>query len=254
MKIEGSGALVSGGASGLGEATVRRLHEAGAKVVIADVNPEKGEPLAEELGATFIQCDVREEDQVQAAVDKAAEVDGGLRIAVSCAGTGIPVKVASSKGPHPLDAFKVIIDINLIGTFNVMRLSAFSMLSDNEPDGEGERGVLINTASVAAFEGQVGQIAYSASKGGVVGMTIPAARDLADKGIRVNTIAPGLFDTPLLGALPQEQRDALGAQVPFPSRLGRPAEYGQLVESIVENPMLNGETIRLDGAIRMSPR
>ncbi len=254
MKIEGSGAVVSGGASGLGEATVRRLHEAGAKVVIADVNPEKGEPLAEELGATFIQCDVREEDQVQAAVDKAAEVDGGLRIAVSCAGTGIPVKVASSKGPHPLDAFKVIIDINLIGTFNVMRLSAFSMLSDNEPDGEGERGVLINTASVAAFEGQVGQIAYSASKGGVVGMTIPAARDLADKGIRVNTIAPGLFDTPLLGALPQEQRDALGAQVPFPSRLGRPAEYGQLVESIVENPMLNGETIRLDGAIRMSPR
>jgi len=254
MKIEGSGALVSGGASGLGEATVRRLHDAGAKVVIADVNPEKGEPLAEELGATFVQCDVREEDQVQAAVDKAAEADGGLRIAVSCAGTGIPVKVASSKGPHPLDAFKVIIDINLVGTFNVMRLAAFSMLSGNEPDEEGERGVLINTASVAAFEGQVGQIAYSASKGGVVGMTIPAARDLADKGIRVNTIAPGLFDTPLLGALPQEQRDALGAQVPFPSRLGRPAEYGQLVQSIVENPMLNGETIRLDGAIRMSPR
>ncbi len=254
MKIEGSGALVSGGASGLGEATVRRLHEAGAKVVIADVNPEKGEPLAEELGAAFVQCDVREEDQVQAAVDKAAEADGGLRIAVSCAGTGIPIKVASSKGPHPLDAFKVIIDINLIGTFNVMRLAAFRMLSDNEPDDEGERGVVINTASVAAFEGQVGQIAYSASKGGVVGMTIPAARDLADKGIRVNTIAPGLFDTPLLGALPQEQRDALGAQVPFPSRLGRPAEYGQLVESIVENPMLNGETIRLDGAIRMSPR
>lgn len=254
MQIEGSGALVSGGASGLGEATVRRLHEAGAKVVIADVNPEKGEALASELGIEFVQCDVREEDQVQAAVDKAAGAEGGLRIAVSCAGTGIPVKVASSKGPHPLDAFKVIIDINLIGTFNVMRLSAFRMLSDNAPDDEGERGVLINTASVAAFEGQVGQIAYSASKGGVVGMTIPAARDLADKGIRVNTIAPGLFDTPLLGALPQEQRDALGAQVPFPSRLGRPAEYGQLVESIVENPMLNGETIRLDGAIRMSPR
>ena len=254
MKIEGSGAVVSGGASGLGEATVRRLHEAGAQVVIADVNPEKGEPLAEELGATFVQCDVREEDQVQAAVDKAAEAERGLRIAVSCAGTGIPVKVASSKGPHPLDAFKVIIDINLVGTFNLMRLAAFKMLSDTEPDEEGERGVVINTASVAAFEGQVGQIAYSASKGGVVGMTIPAARDLADKGIRVNTIAPGLFDTPLLGALPQEQRDALGAQVPFPSRLGRPAEYGQLAQSIVENPMLNGETIRLDGAIRMSPR
>jgi NAD(P)-dependent dehydrogenase (short-subunit alcohol dehydrogenase family) len=254
MDIEGKGAIVSGGASGLGEATVRRLHAAGAQVVIADVNPEKGEPLAEELGITFVQTDVREEDQVQAAVDKAAEAEGGLRIAISCAGTGIPIKVASSKGPHPLDAFKVIIDINLIGTFNLMRLAAFSMLSSNEPDAEGERGVCINTASVAAFEGQVGQIAYSASKGGVVAMTITAARDLADKGIRVNTIAPGLFDTPLLGALPEDKRAALGAQVPFPSRLGRPAEYAQLAQQIVENPMLNGETIRLDGAIRMAPR
>jgi NAD(P)-dependent dehydrogenase (short-subunit alcohol dehydrogenase family) len=254
MDIEGKGAIVSGGASGLGEATVRRLHAAGAQVVIADVNPEKGEPLAEELGITFVQTDVREEDQVQAAVDKAAEAEGGLRIAISCAGTGIPIKVASSKGPHPLDAFKVIIDINLIGTFNLMRLAAFSMLSSNEPDAEGERGVCINTASVAAFEGQVGQIAYSASKGGVVAMTITAARDLADKGIRVNTIAPGLFDTPLLGALPEDKRAALGAQVPFPSRLGRPEEYAQLAQQIVENPMLNGETIRLDGAIRMAPR
>ena len=254
MDIEGKGAIVSGGASGLGEATVRRLHAAGAVVVIADVNPEKGEPLAEELGITFVQTDVREEDQVQAAVDKAAEVEGGLRIAISCAGTGIPIKVASSKGPHPLDAFKVIIDINLIGTFNLMRLAAFSMLSNNEPDAEGERGVCINTASVAAFEGQVGQIAYSASKGGVVAMTITAARDLADKGIRVNTIAPGLFDTPLLGALPEDKRAALGAQVPFPSRLGRPEEYAQLAQQIAENPMLNGETIRLDGAIRMAPR
>ena len=254
MDIEGKGAIVSGGASGLGAATVRRLHAAGANVVIADVNPEKGEPLAEELGIPFVQTDVREEDQVQAAVDKASEAEGGLRIAISCAGTGIPIKVASSKGPHPLDAFKVIIDINLIGTFNLMRLAAFSMLSNNEPDAEGERGVCINTASVAAFEGQVGQIAYSASKGAVVGMTIPAARDLADKGIRVNTIAPGLFDTPLLGALPEEQRAALGAQVPFPSRLGRPEEYAQLAQQIVENPMLNGETIRLDGAIRMAPR
>jgi NAD(P)-dependent dehydrogenase (short-subunit alcohol dehydrogenase family) len=223
-------------------------------VVIADVNPEKGEPLAEELGIAFVQTDVREEDQVQAAVDKAAEAEGGLRIAISCAGTGIPIKVASSKGPHPLDAFKVIIDINLIGTFNLMRLAAFSMLSNNEPDAEGERGVCINTASVAAFEGQVGQIAYSASKGGVVAMTITAARDLADKGIRVNTIAPGLFDTPLLGALPEDKRAALGAQVPFPSRLGRPEEYAQLAQQIAENPMLNGETIRLDGAIRMAPR
>jgi len=254
MDIEGKGAIVSGGASGLGAATVRRLHAAGANVVIADVNPEKGEPLAEELGIPFVQTDVREEDQVQAAVDKAAEAEGGLRIAISCAGTGIPIKVASSKGPHPLDAFKVIIDINLIGTFNLMRLAAFSMLSNNEPDAEGERGVCINTASVAAFEGQVGQIAYSASKGGVVAMTITAARDLADKGIRVNTIAPGLFDTPLLGALPEDKRAALGAQVPFPSRLGRPEEYAQLAQQIVENPMLNGETIRLDGAIRMAPR
>jgi len=254
MDIEGKGAIVSGGASGLGEATVRRLHAAGAQVVIADVNPEKGEPLAEELGIPFVQTDVREEDQVQAAVDKAAEAEGGLRIAVSCAGTGIPIKVASSKGPHPLDAFKVIIDINLIGTFNLMRLAAFSMLTNNEPDEEGERGVCINTASVAAFEGQVGQIAYSASKGGVVAMTITAARDLADKGIRVNTIAPGLFDTPLLGALPEDKRAALGAQVPFPSRLGRPEEYAQLAQQIAENPMLNGETIRLDGAIRMAPR
>ena len=254
MDIEGKGAIVSGGASGLGEATVRRLHAAGAVVVIADVNPEKGEPLAEELGITFVQTDVREEDQVQAAVDKAAEAEGGLRIAISCAGTGIPIKVASSKGPHPLDAFKVIIDINLVGTFNLMRLAAFSMLSSNEPDEEGERGVCINTASVAAFEGQVGQIAYSASKGGVVAMTITAARDLADKGIRVNTIAPGLFDTPLLGALPEDKRAALGAQVPFPSRLGRPEEYAQLAQQIAENPMLNGETIRLDGAIRMAPR
>ena len=254
MDIEGKGAIVSGGASGLGEATVRRLHAAGAKVVIADVNPEKGEPLAEELGITFVQTDVREEDQVQAAVDKASEAEGGLRIAISCAGTGIPIKVASSKGPHPLDAFKVIIDINLVGTFNLMRLAAFSMLSSNEPDEGGERGVCINTASVAAFEGQVGQIAYSASKGGVVAMTITAARDLADKGIRVNTIAPGLFDTPLLGALPEDKRAALGAQVPFPSRLGRPEEFAQLAQQIAENAMLNGETIRLDGAIRMAPR
>jgi NAD(P)-dependent dehydrogenase (short-subunit alcohol dehydrogenase family) len=164
------------------------------------------------------------------------------------------VKVASSKGPHPLEAFKVILDINLVGTFNVMRLAAFRMLSENEPDAGGERGVLINTASVAAFEGQVGQIAYSASKGGVVGMTITAARDLADKGIRVCTIAPGLFDTPLLAALPDDAKASLGAQVPFPSRLGDPAEYAQLAAAIVENPMLNGETIRLDGAIRIAPR
>ena len=254
MKIEGSGALVSGGASGLGEATVRRLHALGAAVTIADVNSEKGEPLAAELGIPFVACDVREEDQVQAAVDRAAQAPGGLRIAVSCAGTGIPIKIASSRGPHPVEAFKVILDINLVGTFNVMRLAAFKMLTENEPDAGGERGLLVNTASVAAFEGQIGQVAYAASKGGIVGMTITAARDLADKGIRVNTIAPGLFDTPLLGALPEEQRVALGAQVPFPSRLGHPEEYAQLVVAIAENAMLNGETIRLDGGIRMSPK
>ncbi len=254
MKIEGSGALVSGGASGLGEATVRRLHALGAAVTIADVNPEKGEPLAAELGIPFVACDVREEDQVQAAVDRAAQTPGGLRIAVSCAGTGIPIKTASSRGPHPVEAFKVILDINLVGTFNVMRLAAFKMLTENQPDAGGERGLLVNTASVAAFEGQIGQVAYAASKGGIVGMTITAARDLADKGIRVNTIAPGLFDTPLLGALPEEQRVALGAQVPFPSRLGHPEEYAQLVTAIAENAMLNGETIRLDGGIRMSPK
>jgi len=254
MKIEAAGAVVTGGASGLGEATVRRLHAGGAQVVIADVNPEKGEALASELGIDFVQCDVRDEEQTQAAVDKAAEAEGGLRIAVSCAGTGIPIKVASSKGPHPLEAFKVLVDINLVGTFNLMRLAAFKMLTDNTPNDEGERGVLINTASVAAFDGQVGQIAYSATKGGVVGMTLPAARDLADKGIRVCTIAPGLFDTPLLGALPEDARNSLGKQVPFPSRLGRPAEYAELAAHIVENAMLNGETIRLDGAIRMAPR
>ncbi len=254
MNIDGAGAIVSGGASGLGAATVRRLHAAGAKVVIADLDAEKGEVLAQELAVPFVQCDVREEEQVQAAVDKAAEAPGGLRIAISCAGTGMPAKIASSRGPHPLDAFRLIIDINLVGTFNLMRLAAFKMLSENQPGDGGERGVLVNTASVAAFEGQIGQIAYSASKAGIVGMTITAARDLADKGIRVCTIAPGLFATPLLAAMPEDVRATLGAQVPFPSRLGRPEEFASLATHIVENPMLNGETIRLDGAIRMTPK
>ncbi|WP_205699301.1 3-hydroxyacyl-CoA dehydrogenase [Conexibacter sp. SYSU D00693] len=253
MDIEGCGALVSGGASGLGEATVRHLHERGATVVIADVNAEKGEALAGELGCAFVPCDVREEAPVQAAVDKVVEEAGGIHVAVSCAGTGLPLKLASSKGPHPLDAFKVIIDINLVGTFNVMRLASFKMF-DNAPNASGERGVLVQTASVAAFEGQVGQVNYSASKGAIVGMTLPAARDLAPKGIRVCTIAPGLFNTPLLAALPEEAKESLGKQVPFPPRLGEPSEYAQLVGSIVTNPMLNGETIRLDGAIRMQPK
>jgi NAD(P)-dependent dehydrogenase (short-subunit alcohol dehydrogenase family) len=253
MQISGSGALVVGGASGLGEATARRLAQQGAVLTIADINAERGQALADELGAGFTQVDVREEDQVQAAVEQAAQAPGGLRIAVTCAGTGWAQKTASSKGPHPLEPFQVIIAINLIGTFNVLRLAGQAMIG-NEPGDEGERGVLVNTASIAAFDGQVGQVAYSASKGGVVGMTLPVARDLAQYGIRVNTIAPGLFDTQLLAALPEEARESLGATIPFPPRLGRPAEYALLVEQIVTNPMLNGETIRLDGALRMAPR
>jgi NAD(P)-dependent dehydrogenase (short-subunit alcohol dehydrogenase family) len=253
MVIDGSAALVSGGASGLGEATVRELHARGAHVTIADVNAEKGQALATELALEFVPCDVRNEEQVQAAVERAAAGEGGLRIAVSCAGTGWAQKVAGSKGPHPLMPFETIISINLIGTFNLLRFAASTMIA-NEPSEDGERGVCVQTASIAAFDGQVGQIAYSASKGGVVGMTLPAARDLAQYGIRVNTVAPGLFDTPLLAALPQEARAALGAGVPFPQRLGLPAEYAQLACHIVENRMLNGETIRLDGALRMPPR
>ena len=253
MDIEGSCAIVAGGASGLGEATVRGLHARGALVTIADVNAEKGAALASELGLEFVACDVREEEQVRAAIEKAAAADGGLRIAVCCAGTGWAQKVAGSKGPHPLLPFETIIQINLIGTFNVLRFAASAMIA-NDPADDGERGVCVNTASIAAFDGQVGQIAYSASKGGVVGMTLPAARDLSQYGIRVNTIAPGLFDTPLLAALPEEARQKLGAGVPFPQRLGQPAEYAQLACHIVENRMLNGETIRLDGALRMPPR
>jgi NAD(P)-dependent dehydrogenase (short-subunit alcohol dehydrogenase family) len=253
MRLQGSSAIVVGGASGLGEATVRALHAAGAIVTVADVNAEKGAALGSELGLEFVPCDVREEDQVEGAVRTAAEREGGLRIAVCCAGTGWAQKVAGSKGPHPLLPFQTIIAINLIGTFNVLRFAAAAMIS-NEPLDDGERGVCINTASIAAYDGQVGQIAYSASKGGVVAMTLPSARDLAQYGIRVNTIAPGLFDTPLLAALPEEAREALGAGIPFPQRLGTPAEYAQLACQIVENRMLNGETIRLDGALRMPPR
>jgi NAD(P)-dependent dehydrogenase (short-subunit alcohol dehydrogenase family) len=253
MNIEGSAAIVSGGASGLGEATVRALHARGAVVTIADVNADKGSALASELGLEFVACDVRDEQQVQTAVEKARAADGGRRIAVACAGTGWAQKVAGSKGPHPLLPFETIIQINLIGTFNLLRFAASAMIA-NDPAADGERGVCVNTASIAAFDGQVGQIAYSASKGGVVGMTLPAARDLSQYGIRVNTIAPGLFDTPLLAALPQEARDKLGAGVPFPQRLGQPAEYAQLACHIVENRMLHGETIRLDGALRMPPR
>jgi NAD(P)-dependent dehydrogenase (short-subunit alcohol dehydrogenase family) len=253
MKIEGASALVAGGASGLGAATARALHERGASVVIADLNAEKGEALAKEIGGRSIEANVMEPEPVQAAVDAAAEADGGLRISVCCAGIGWAQRTASKQGPHDLEIFHNVIKVNLIGTFNVLRLACTAM-SENEPDEEGERGVCINTASIAAWDGQIGQVAYSASKGGVVGLTLPAARDMAGRGVRVVTIAPGLFDTPLLAALPEEQREALGAGIPFPSRLGRPEEYGQLACEIVTNTMLNGEAIRLDGALRMPPK
>jgi NAD(P)-dependent dehydrogenase (short-subunit alcohol dehydrogenase family) len=253
MDISGSTALVTGAASGIGAACARLLAERGATVVVADVQADKGEALAEELGLRFVECDVREEAQVQAAVDAAGEADGGLRISVCCAGVGWAQRTTGSKGPHPLEPFQTTIAINLIGTFNVLRLAAAAMLA-NEPDDGGECGVIVNTASIAAYDGQIGQIAYAASKGGVVGMTLPAARDLASARVRVCTIAPGLFDTPLLAALPEEARQALGESVPHPHRLGTPEEYAALAAHIVENPMLNGDTIRLDGAIRMAPK
>ncbi len=255
MKITDAGALVAGGASGLGEATARALVKAGASVVIADLNVEKGKALAAELGkaASFVEADVTDEAAVSAAVAEASAIEGGLRISVCCAGIGWAERVAHKAGAHDLELFSKVITVNLIGSFNVLRLAAAAM-SENQPDEEGERGVCVNTASIAAFDGQIGQIAYSASKGGIVGMTLPAARDMASRGVRVVTIAPGLFDTPLLAALPEEARQALGSGIPFPSRLGRPAEYAQMVEQIVVNPMLNGETIRLDGALRMPPR
>jgi 3-hydroxyacyl-CoA dehydrogenase/3-hydroxy-2-methylbutyryl-CoA dehydrogenase len=251
MRIAGSSALVAGGASGLGAATARRLHAAGARVTIADLDAERGEAVAAELGerAAFTACDVTKPDQVEAAVAAAGE----LRISVCCAGIGWAEKTAGRRGPHALEPFEKVVAVNLIGTFNVLRLAAAAMLA-NDPDDEGERGVCVNTASIAAYDGQIGQLAYSASKGGIVGMTLPAARDLAASGIRVVTIAPGLFDTPLLAGLPEEARTALGEQVPHPHRLGRPQEYGELAAHIVENPMLNGEVVRLDGALRMPPR
>jgi 3-hydroxyacyl-CoA dehydrogenase / 3-hydroxy-2-methylbutyryl-CoA dehydrogenase len=253
VRIEGSGAIVAGGASGLGEATARALHERGAAVTIADLNAEKGEALAAELGtrASFAACDVTDEEQVAAAVAQAAET--GLRISVCCAGVGWAERTVSKNGPHQLLPFETVLRVNLIGTFNVLRFAAAAM-NELEPLESGERGVCMNTASIAAYDGQIGQIAYAASKGGIVGLTLPAARDMASRGIRVVTIAPGTFDTPLLGALPQEARDELGKAIPFPQRLGDPAEFGALAVHIAENQMLNGETIRLDGALRMPPR
>ena len=255
MDIQNHVALVTGGASGLGEATVRRLVGAGAKAVIVDLNEERGNALAGELGdgVVFAKADVTDAGQVQAAVDAAREL-GTLGVAVSCAGIGPAAKVVGRDGSaHDLDLFRKVIEINLIGTFNVMRLAAAAM-AENEPNADGERGVVVNTASVAAFDGQIGQVAYSASKGGVVGLTLPAARDLMKLGIRIVTIAPGTFDTPLLAGIPENVREALASGIPFPRRLGNPAEYGHLVQHIVENAYLNAEVIRLDGALRMPPR
>jgi NAD(P)-dependent dehydrogenase (short-subunit alcohol dehydrogenase family) len=249
MRIDGNGALIAGGASGLGAATARLLHERGGRVTIADLNKEAGQALADELGASFVATDVTDPDSVQSALAAAGE----LRIAVCCAGIGYAQRIAGKRGAHDFAAFERVIRVNLIGTFNVVRLAASAMV-ELEPLDSGERGVCVNTASIAAFDGQIGQVAYSASKGGIVGLTLPAARDLASVGIRVCTIAPGTFDTPLLAGLPDESREALGKAVPFPSRLGRPDEYAALAAHIVENQMLNGEVIRLDGALRMPPR
>jgi NAD(P)-dependent dehydrogenase (short-subunit alcohol dehydrogenase family) len=255
MQLPGATFLVTGGGSGLGAATVRRLVASGANAVIADVNEAAGRGLAEELGkqTRFVRTDVVDEASVRAAVEAAVSTFGSLRGAVNCAGIGVAMRVLGKEGPHDLAAFTRVIQINLIGTFNVIRLAA-AAISQAEPLADGERGVIVNTASVAAFDGQIGQAAYSASKGGVVGMTLPIAREFARQGIRVVTIAPGLFDTPMMAALPEEARKSLGQQVPFPSRLGQPAEYANLVAHIAENIMLNGETIRLDGAIRMAPK
>jgi NAD(P)-dependent dehydrogenase (short-subunit alcohol dehydrogenase family) len=253
MKLSGSVALVTGGASGLGSATARGLARGGAKLVIVDRDEAKGQALAAELGATYVKADVTDPAQVEAAVGQAAQL-GPLRVAVSCAGVGWASRTLDKTGkPHDLALFQTVVGINLIGTFNVLRLAA-SAIAKTDPLENGERGVIVNTASVAAFDGQIGQIAYAASKAGVVGMTLPAARDLAPVGIRVLTIAPGIFDTPMLGALPEDKRAALAADVVFPKRLGDPAEYGALVAAIVENGYLNGEVIRLDGALRMPPK
>jgi NAD(P)-dependent dehydrogenase (short-subunit alcohol dehydrogenase family) len=256
MQLDGIAALVTGGASGLGEATARTLARAGARVTIADLDQSRGDALVRELGggAQFVRTDVTDPDQAGAAVDAAAGTGAPLRLTVNCAGIAIATRTLARDGtPHDLAAFERVVRINLIGTFNVLRLAAAAM-AKTEPLEDGERGLVVNTASVAAFEGQIGQVAYAASKGGVVGMMLPAARDLAAVGVRVCTIAPGTFETPMMGILPPEARDALAANIPFPHRLGRPEEYAALVRHLAENPMINGEVIRLDGALRMPPK
>ena len=255
MQIEGHTFLVTGGSSGLGAGTADRLHELGANVVIADVNEEAGRTKADALGdrAVFVRTDVTDEQSVQAAVDGAVSDFGALHGVVNCAGILVAQKTFGSRGVHDLESFRRVVMVNLVGTFNVIRLAAAAM-AENDPTDEGERGVVINTASVAAFEGQIGQAAYSASKGGVVGMTLPIARDLSRTGIRVMTIAPGIFETPMVSGMPEKVQESLAAQIPFPSRLGKPSDYAFLAQHIIENVKLNGETIRLDGAIRMGPK
>jgi len=255
MRIEGKTFITTGGASGLGRAAAEAILGAGGNVLLLDVNDEVGRATAQTLGdrACFVKADVTSEADVQAAVDEAVTHFGGLHGVVNAAGIGPAAKVLGKNGPHALDLFEKTIRINLTGTFNVIRLAA-AAIAKNTPEASGERGVIVNTASIAAYDGQIGQPAYAASKGGIVGLTLPVAREFAPLGIRVVTIAPGIFDTPLLAALPEAARVSLGQQVPFPSRLGRPAEYGALVRHVIENEMLNGEVIRLDGALRMAPR
>ena len=255
MELKGKTVLVTGGASGLGEACARRFALQGANIGILDVDEEKGNRLAAELGVQAIYCrtDVTSEKSVQAAVDKTVEEFGGIHVVINCAGVGTAAKVLGKNGPMALEHFNRVVQINLVGTLNVIRLAAAKIVV-NTPNADGEKGVVINTASAAAFDGQIGQAAYSASKAGVVGMTLPIAREFADYGIRVMTIAPGLFRTPMLESLPQKVQAALGQMVPFPKRLGKPSEFARLAADIVKNPMLNGETIRLDGAIRMAAK
>ena len=255
MQLKGNTFIVTGGASGLGEATARVLAEGGANVLIADLQPEKGQALAQSLGkqARFLRTDVTSEGDGKAAVAQAQKEFGSLNGLVNCAGIAVAEKTIGKNGPHALASFTRCVTVNLIGTFNMIRLAADAM-AKGTPNAAGERGVIVNTASVAAYDGQIGQAAYSASKGGIVGMTLPIARDLSRDGIRVCTIAPGLFETPMMDTLPKEVQEALGKMVPFPARLGRPSEYAALARHIIENEMLNGETIRLDGAIRLAPK
>ncbi|HEV2547312.1 MAG TPA: SDR family NAD(P)-dependent oxidoreductase [Stellaceae bacterium] len=253
MQLKGEAALVTGGGSGLGAATARALAKSGAKVAVLDINEGNAQKIAAEIGGVAVACDVADAKNGEAAVAKARAAHGPARVLINCAGIGIGQRIVGREGPHPLDQFSRVINVNLIGSFNLMRLAAVDM-QKLPPLGDGERGVIISTASVAAFEGQIGQAAYSASKGGIVALTLPAAREFAASGVRVNTIAPGLFQTPLMASLPPPVQESLGKSVPFPQRLGKPEEYADLVLAIIANPMINGETIRLDGALRMQPK